>query len=190
MGSEGTEVPGPGGPGTLSPPRLLTEPCCLPSLQLAPGVNSGQGLGIEIIGTLQLVLCVLATTDRRRRDLGGSGPLAIGLSVALGHLLAVSVGSSRVGMGRTGPGTLSWAGVRGTGSCSERAAQGPPDHLSGSVCPPLSGSDCHLLVFSLCVSVSPLPVSASLPPLASCPCPCRSTTQAAVSTPPGPSAPR
>ncbi|KAF4020139.1 hypothetical protein G4228_011814 [Cervus hanglu yarkandensis] len=56
---------------------------------LAPGVNSGQGLGIEIIGTLQLVLCVLATTDRRRRDLGGSGPLAIGFSVALGHLLAI-----------------------------------------------------------------------------------------------------
>ncbi|XP_015445025.1 aquaporin-1 isoform X1 [Pteropus alecto] len=57
--------------------------------ELAPGVNSGQGLGIEIIGTLQLVLCVLATTDRRRRDLGGSAPLAIGLSVALGHLLAI-----------------------------------------------------------------------------------------------------
>lgn len=56
---------------------------------LASGVNSGQGLGIEIIGTLQLVLCVLATTDRRRRDLGGSAPLAIGFSVALGHLLAI-----------------------------------------------------------------------------------------------------
>lgn len=69
-------------------------------------MNSGQGLGIEIIGTLQLVLCVLATTDRRRRDLGGSGPLAIGLSVALGHLLAVSRGPSLVGMGveRAGPG--------------------------------------------------------------------------------------
>uniref|UniRef100_A0A9L0SFU4 Aquaporin-1 n=1 Tax=Equus caballus TaxID=9796 RepID=A0A9L0SFU4_HORSE len=57
--------------------------------ELASGVNSGQGLGIEIIGTLQLVLCVLATTDRRRRDLGGSAPLAIGFSVALGHLLAI-----------------------------------------------------------------------------------------------------
>lgn len=60
-------------------------------------MNSGQGLGIEIIGTLQLVLCVLATTDRRRRDLGGSAPLAIGLSVALGHLLAVSKGIPRLG---------------------------------------------------------------------------------------------
>lgn len=65
-------------------------------------MNSGQGLGIEIIGTLQLVLCVLATTDRRRRDLGGSGPLAIGLSVALGHLLAVSGGPSQAGWGGKG----------------------------------------------------------------------------------------
>ncbi|XP_072455296.1 aquaporin-1 [Notamacropus eugenii] len=56
---------------------------------LAKGVNSGQGLGIEIIGTLQLVLCVLATTDRRRHDITGSAPLAIGFSVALGHLLAI-----------------------------------------------------------------------------------------------------
>lgn len=63
------------------------------SMQLAKGINAGQGLGIEIIATLQLVLCVLATTDRRRNDVSGSAPLAIGLSVALGHLLAVSFGS-------------------------------------------------------------------------------------------------
>ncbi|XP_028605539.1 aquaporin-1 isoform X1 [Podarcis muralis] len=56
---------------------------------LANGINPGQGLGIEIIATLQLVLCVLATTDRRRTDVTGSAPLAIGLSVALGHLLAI-----------------------------------------------------------------------------------------------------
>lgn len=89
---------------SLQLPPELTGPSCFSSLQLARGVNSGQGLGIEIIGTLQLVLCVLATTDRRRRDLGGSAPLAIGLSVALGHLLAVSKGIPRCGaMGRSGP---------------------------------------------------------------------------------------
>lgn len=65
----------------------------LVSTQLADGINSGQGLGIEIIATFQLVLCVLATTDRRRSDVSGSAPLAIGLSVALGHLLAVSFNS-------------------------------------------------------------------------------------------------
>lgn len=59
-------------------------------MQLSEGINAGQGLGIEIIATFQLVLCVLATTDRRRNDVSGSAPLAIGLSVALGHLLAVS----------------------------------------------------------------------------------------------------
>ncbi|KAM3822853.1 aquaporin-1 isoform 1-T3 [Vipera latastei] len=57
--------------------------------ELATGINPGQALGIEIIATLQLVLCVLATTDKRRTDLSGSAPLAIGLSVALGHLLAI-----------------------------------------------------------------------------------------------------
>lgn len=62
----------------------------LASMQLSEGINAGQGLGIEIIATFQLVLCVLATTDRRRNDVSGSAPLAIGLSVALGHLLAVS----------------------------------------------------------------------------------------------------
>lgn len=91
-------VPGPGALGvSLRLPPELTGPSCFSSLQLAHGVNSGQGLGIEIIGTLQLVLCVLATTDRRRRDLGGSAPLAIGLSVALGHLLAVSKGIPKLG---------------------------------------------------------------------------------------------
>lgn len=177
-------------------------------------MNSGQGLGIEIIGTLQLVLCVLATTDRRRRDLGGSAPLAIGLSVALGHLLAVSGGSPQVGVGveRAGPdrgcqGVLYWAGEGtthrahsmgresvlwswGTGPAQERGAQGPPDHLSGSVCPSLSGSDCHLSVFfSVCVSLSSSP-SVS-PPSARLPLSLRrSTTLAAVLTLPGPSARR
>lgn len=49
-----------------------------------------QGIGVEMIATFQLVLCVLAATDKRRRDVGGSVPLAIGFSVALGHLTAVS----------------------------------------------------------------------------------------------------
>lgn len=99
-------VPGPAALGVSL--RLPPGPSCFSSLQLARGVNSGQGLGIEIIGTLQLVLCVLATTDRRRRDLGGSAPLAIGLSVALGHLLAVSEGIPRLG---------SWGGQGQGKSC-------------------------------------------------------------------------
>nr|APG38012.1 aquaporin 1 [Protopterus annectens]BAI48049.1 aquaporin 1 [Protopterus annectens] len=57
--------------------------------QLDENVTVGQGMIIEIFITFQLVLCVLATTDKRRKDLSGSAPLAIGLSVALGHLCAI-----------------------------------------------------------------------------------------------------
>ncbi|XP_067871756.1 aquaporin-1-like [Heterodontus francisci] len=56
---------------------------------LGDGVTPVQGLGVEIIITFQLVLCVFATTDKHRTDLSGSGPLAIGLSVAIGHLMAI-----------------------------------------------------------------------------------------------------
>lgn len=56
---------------------------------LSTGVSAGQGLGVEILVTFQLVLCVVAVTDRRRHDVSGSVPLAIGLSVALGHLIAI-----------------------------------------------------------------------------------------------------
>ncbi|XP_051554018.1 aquaporin-1a.2 isoform X2 [Myxocyprinus asiaticus] len=57
---------------------------------LSNGVNAGQGFAIELFATFQLVLCVLATTDKRRTDVTGSAPLAIGLSVGLGHLVAIS----------------------------------------------------------------------------------------------------
>ncbi len=59
-------------------------------LQISRDISPGQGVGIELFATFQLVLCVIATTDKRRRDVTGSAPLAIGLSVCLGHLTAVS----------------------------------------------------------------------------------------------------
>uniref|UniRef100_A0AAY4CU36 Uncharacterized protein n=2 Tax=Denticeps clupeoides TaxID=299321 RepID=A0AAY4CU36_9TELE len=54
------------------------------------GVTAAQGFAIEFLLTLQLVVCVIATTDNRRQDVSGSGPLAIGLSVGLGHLAGIS----------------------------------------------------------------------------------------------------
>nr|ADK87346.1 aquaporin-1b [Heteropneustes fossilis] len=53
------------------------------------GVSPGQGFGIEFLLTLQLVLCFLATMDKRR-DMAGAAPFAIGLSVVMGHLAGIS----------------------------------------------------------------------------------------------------
>ncbi|XP_047446697.1 aquaporin-1-like [Mugil cephalus] len=53
-------------------------------------VGVGSGFVIEFFATLQLVLCVLAVTDKRRSDVNGFAPLAIGLSVGLGHFAAIS----------------------------------------------------------------------------------------------------
>ncbi|XP_030630648.1 aquaporin-1-like [Chanos chanos] len=54
------------------------------------GVNPAQAFGIEFLLTLQLVLCVIATTDKRRGDATRAAPLAIGLSVGLAHLAGIS----------------------------------------------------------------------------------------------------
>ena len=57
---------------------------------LAEPVDAGKGVGVEIFITFVLVFTVFASVDSRRRDLNGSAPLSIGLSVAMCHLFAVS----------------------------------------------------------------------------------------------------
>ncbi|XP_060940949.1 aquaporin-1-like [Limanda limanda] len=52
------------------------------------GITPSQGLAVEFLLTLQLVLCVLAVSDKRR-NVCGFAPLAIGLSVGLGHFTGV-----------------------------------------------------------------------------------------------------
>lgn len=52
-------------------------------------VSAYQTVIIELIITFVLVFTVFATCDHRRKGFKGSGPLAIGLSVAMGHLWAV-----------------------------------------------------------------------------------------------------
>ncbi|XP_029428092.1 aquaporin-5-like [Rhinatrema bivittatum] len=56
--------------------------------KFSPGVTQLQALGIEASTSFQLVLCVFATSDRLRDPLK-SGHLIVGLSVTLGHLVAI-----------------------------------------------------------------------------------------------------
>lgn len=51
-------------------------------------ITAAQGFGVELMITFMLVFVVLAATDDKRSDLGGSAPLSIGLAVAAGHLFA------------------------------------------------------------------------------------------------------
>lgn len=57
--------------------------------QPSNNTSSGQAVAVEIITTMQLVLCIFATTDSRRTDNIGSPAISIGLSVVLGHLLGI-----------------------------------------------------------------------------------------------------
>ena len=53
-------------------------------------ITAAQGFGIELVITFVLVFVILASTDEKRTDLGGSAPLSIGLAVVAATLYAVS----------------------------------------------------------------------------------------------------
>ncbi|CAM5178188.1 unnamed protein product [Eretmochelys imbricata] len=57
--------------------------------KLAPGVTLLQALSIEVIISFQLVLCILATSGSKK-DPSKGRHLVIGLSVMLGHLVAIN----------------------------------------------------------------------------------------------------
>lgn len=60
------------------------------SLQVHGNLSAGHGLLVELIITFQLVFTIFASCDSKRTDVTGSIALAIGFSVAIGHLFAVS----------------------------------------------------------------------------------------------------
>ncbi|XP_053082184.1 aquaporin-2 isoform X3 [Acinonyx jubatus] len=60
------------------------QPC-----KLNNNTTAGQAVTVELFLTLQLVLCIFASTDERRGDNLGTPALSIGFSVTLGHLLGI-----------------------------------------------------------------------------------------------------
>ncbi|XP_067825249.1 aquaporin FA-CHIP-like [Heptranchias perlo] len=54
----------------------------------SPGVTQSQALGVEIIVTFQLVMCVFAISHKKS-NFEGSAHVALGASVTLGHLVAI-----------------------------------------------------------------------------------------------------
>ncbi|NP_001137369.1 aquaporin-Xl2 [Xenopus laevis] len=56
---------------------------------LSNDTTEGQAVTVEMILTLQLILCIFASTDNRRCDNVGSPSISIGLSVAVGHLVGI-----------------------------------------------------------------------------------------------------
>ena len=88
-------------------PDGLNESLCTPTP--AAGVSIAQTFGYELLLTFVLVMTVFATCDWNRSGIGGSGPLAIGLAIAMCHLWAV----------RTAP------TVRPVGRCIYNFGKGP-----------------------------------------------------------------
>lgn len=70
---------------------LAPNPGSLCTSAPSTGVTNGMTFGIELLITFVLVWTVFATVDGQRKDLSGSGPLAIGLSIGMCHLWAAPV---------------------------------------------------------------------------------------------------
>ncbi|XP_045143145.1 aquaporin-2 isoform X1 [Echinops telfairi] len=70
----------------LTPPDIRGD---LAVNALSNNTTAGQAVTVELFLTLQLVLCIFASTDDRRGDNLGTPALSIGFSVALGHLLGI-----------------------------------------------------------------------------------------------------
>ncbi|KAH9507627.1 Aquaporin-4 [Bulinus truncatus] len=64
-------------------------------------ISVGQAIGVELFVTFVLVFTVFASCDSKRKDLNGSAPLAIGLSVTMCHLWAIDYTGSSMNTARS-----------------------------------------------------------------------------------------
>lgn len=72
-----------------------------------PELTGAQAFGVEFFITLILVLTVFASCDKKRKDLNGSFPLSIGLSVTMCHLFAIQYTGSSMNTARSfGPAVI------------------------------------------------------------------------------------
>ncbi|XP_069899531.1 aquaporin-4 isoform X1 [Globicephala melas] len=72
---------------------LVTPPSVVGGLGVTTvhgNLSAGHGLLVELIITFQLVFTIFASCDSKRTDVTGSIALAIGFSVAIGHLFAIN----------------------------------------------------------------------------------------------------
>ncbi|XP_004175276.5 aquaporin-4 isoform X2 [Taeniopygia guttata] len=72
---------------------LVTPPSVVGGLGVTAvhrDLSAGHGLLVELIITFQLVFTIFASCDSKRSDVTGSVALAIGFSVAIGHLFAIN----------------------------------------------------------------------------------------------------
>ncbi|XP_063133179.1 aquaporin-4 isoform X2 [Rattus norvegicus] len=72
---------------------LVTPPSVVGGLGVTTvhgNLTAGHGLLVELIITFQLVFTIFASCDSKRTDVTGSVALAIGFSVAIGHLFAIN----------------------------------------------------------------------------------------------------
>lgn len=82
----------------LTPPAVQGQ---LGATTVSGTLSVEQGFGVEFVVTFVLVLTVFASCDGKRKDLHGSGPLAIGLSVTLCHLFAIKYTGSSMNPARS-----------------------------------------------------------------------------------------